>query len=251
MRIRLKSVSEALRAHGASVGQGALLGAVVLAFLYPTAVQSGKPGAAYSPSNLIALDPAARRDDQHAGQRVADFGSESPSADARTVANWIARVDDSQGEAFVVIDKKLAHLYLFNAQAQLQASSPVLLGSALGDDSVPGIGDRPINHVLPHERTTPAGRFVGERGRNARGEDVVWVDYDAAVSMHRVVTSNAAERRLERLATPSVIDNRISYGCINVPTAFYDLYIRPTFAAQFAVIYVLPDVAPIRQFFGM
>ena len=251
MRIRLKSDSTALRAYGAAVVQGALLGAVVLSFLYPTAVQSGKPQAAYSAGSSNAPGQAARHDEQPVSQRAADFGGESPSADARAVADWIARVDDSHGEAFVVIDKKLAHLYLFNARAQLQASSPVLLGSALGDDSVPGIGDRPIDHVLPHERTTPAGRFVGERGKNARGEDVVWVDYGAAVSMHRVVTSNAAEHRLERLATPSAEDNRISYGCINVPTAFYDLYIRPTFATQLAVIYVLPDVAPIRQFFGV
>ena len=233
------------------MAQGFLLGSAILASLYPSAVQSGKPDSAYLATGSIAFDPAARHHQQLSLQRVADFGSESPSSDARSVANWIARVDDSRGEAFVVIDKKLAHLYVFNAQAQLQASSPVLLGAALGDESVPGIGDRPIDRVLPHERTTPAGRFVGERGRNARGEDVVWVDYDAAVSMHRVVTSNAAEHRLERLATPSVSDNRISYGCINVPTAFYDLYIRPTFATRWAVIYVLPDVEPIRQFFGV
>jgi hypothetical protein len=76
--------------------------------------------------------------------------------------------------------------------------------------------------VLPQEKTTPAGRFIGEPGRNARGEDVIWVDYDAAVSMHRVITFNAAERRLERLKTPTIEDNRISYGCINIPVEFYE-----------------------------
>ena len=39
---------------------------------------------------------------------------------------------------------------------------------------------------------------------------MVWVDYDAAVSMHRVRTTNAAERRLARLASPGIDDNRIS-----------------------------------------
>jgi hypothetical protein len=103
--------------------------------------------------------------------------------------------------------------------------------------------------VAPFERTTPAGRFLAERGHNARGEDVVWVDYDAAVSMHRVITTNAAERRMERLATPSADDNRISYGCINVPAAFYERHVRPSFAVRNAVVYVLPDLRSLRQVF--
>ena len=44
---------------------------------------------------------------------------------------------------------------------------------------------------------------LSEPGRNLQGEDIVWVDYDAAVSMHRVRANNPAERRLERLARPA------------------------------------------------
>ena len=183
--------------------------------------------------------------------RAANFGVVTPSADARRLADWIALHDDSKSATFIVIDKRSALLYLFNGHAQLLATSPVLLGSALGDDTVPGIGDRPIALVRPEERTTPAGRFVAERGRNARGEDVVWVDYDAAVSMHRVVTSNAAERRLERLASPTASDNRISYGCINLPVAFYESHVKPAFASQSGVVYILPEKATIEQVFGL
>jgi hypothetical protein len=132
----------------------------------------------------------------------------------------------------------------------LLGSSSVLLGAASGDDSMPGIGSLPIADVLPGERTTPAGRFVAERGHNSRGEDVVWVDYDAAVSMHRVLTTNPAERRLERLASPSSYDKRISYGCINVPVAFYETYIRPTFANHRAVVYILPEFKSLEEVFG-
>jgi hypothetical protein len=130
------------------------------------------------------------------------------------------------------------------------ASTPVLLGSAPGDDSVPGIGSRPLAEVHPQERTTPAGRFVGERGRNALGEDVVWVDYAAAVSMHRVRLTNPEEHRLERLATPTIDDNRISYGCINVPVAFFETHIRPVFEARRALVYVLPETKSVEQVFG-
>ena len=183
-------------------------------------------------------------------QAVADFGAHAPSPDTRHLADWIAASHDHGGLAFVIIDKKKATAYVFDGRVRLQASSAVLLGSALGDDSAPGIGDKPIASLRPEERTTPAGRFLAERGRNLR-EDVVWVDYDAAVSMHRVLTSNPAERRLERLATPSIDDNRISSGCINLPVAFYETQVRPIFASGKAMVYVLPDVRSLKQVFGV
>ena len=172
----------------------------------------------------------------------ADFGTEQASPDARHIADWIAASGDSAHSEFVIVDKQFARVYVFDADARLRGSAPVLLGAARGDDSVADIGSRPIADVRPEERTTPAGRFVAERGRNASDEDVIWVDYDAAVSMHRVRTTNPAENRLERLATSTVEDNRISYGCINVPAAFYDSFIRPLFATHRTVVYVLPDV---------
>jgi len=182
--------------------------------------------------------------------RSADFGQASPSADARHIADWVADSRDNANADFIIVDKRDAKAYVFDAEARLRGASPVLLGSALGDDSVPGIGLRPIAEVRPEERTTPAGRFVAERGRNLQGEDVVWVDYDAAVSMHRVRTTKPSERRLERLATPTVDDNRISYGCINVPVAFYEAYVRPTVATRRAIVYVLPDIKPVQQVFN-
>lgn len=182
--------------------------------------------------------------------RLADFGDASPSPEARHVADWVADSRDNANAEFIIVDKRDARVYVFDADARLRGSSPVLLGAALGDESVPGIGTRPIAEVRPDERTTPAGRFVAERGRNLNGEDVVWVDYDAAVSMHRVRATNPVERRLERLATPTVDDNRISYGCINVPVAFYEAYVSPTVAAQRAIVYVLPEVKPVQQVFN-
>lgn len=182
----------------------------------------------------------------------ADFGAAEPDPQARHLADWVARVNDHQGQAFFLIDKQHATLYAFDAQARLQASTSVLLGAARGDDSVPGIGMRPIELIRPSERTTPAGRFVAEAGRNASGEDVVWVDHDAAVSMHRVRTTHHQERRAERLATATVDDNRISYGCINVPVAFYERHVRTVFAAsRTTIVYVLPETRSLEDQFGL
>ncbi len=182
----------------------------------------------------------------------AEFGAGMvASIQARQLADWIAATGDHAGAPFIIVDKKRASVFVFDANARLRAHSAVLLGAALGDDSVPGIGTRPMAQILPAERTTPAGRFVAERGRNMQGEDVVWVDYDAAVSMHRVRTGNVVERRAERLATPTIDDNRISYGCINVPVAFYENFIQPIFATRKAIVYVLPDDKPMEEVFGM
>jgi hypothetical protein len=184
-------------------------------------------------------------------KQFASLGAHTVSPEVHQLADWIAGTRDAAGGNFVIVDKKNARVYVFDAEARLHAASPVLLGAAHGDDSVPGIGTRPIPLVRPEERTTPAGRFIGEPGHNATGEDIVWVDYDAAVSMHRVRATNPKERRLERLASPSSADNRISYGCINVPAEFYDRHIQPAFAGKRGVVYVLPEIKSIEQVFGV
>lgn len=220
------------------IRRGALLGIAVLALLLPPHQLAPRQGPAVA-SAASGQPP-----------RLPDLGSAATSDDTRLLAHWVVETGDNAGMAFVVIDKKAAQLHLFDAAARLSASTPVLLGSAQGDDTVPGIGLRPIEEVRPEERTTPAGRFLGIRGRNHTGEDVVWVDHDAAVSMHRVRTTQPRERRLQRLASPSVADKRISYGCINVPAAFFDAHIAPTFATRRAVIYVLPEQKTLQQVFG-
>jgi hypothetical protein len=181
--------------------------------------------------------------------RAANFGTESASPEARYVANWVVHSGDSAGLPFAIVDKNDARLFVFSAAGMLYAATPVLIGSAIGDGSVPGIGARPIHGVLPEERTTPAGRFLAEPGRNTLGEDVVWVDYDNAVSMHRVRATDPQERRLERLDSNSAVDNRVSYGCINIPVAFYDAVIRPVFGVGRGVVYVLPEVEPLHANF--
>ena len=181
----------------------------------------------------------------------ANFGREPASRDTRLVADWAVDSGDNQDMPFLIVDKRNAKLFVFDSVGQLRGAAPVLLGLARGDDSVPGIGERKLADVKPSERTTPAGRVVAEAGRNAQGEDIVWIDYDAAVSMHRVRANNPTERRLQRLASPTPDDHRISYGCINVPAAFYDALVSPVFHDAQGVVYVLPETRPARQVFAL
>lgn len=178
--------------------------------------------------------------------RLADFRNEKPTPEARRMADWALTSGDHQGKAFVIVDKKKARVYVFDPAGRLKDSAPALLGSAIGDDSAPGIGDKPLADVLPQEKTTPAGRFVAEIGMSTRGEDVVWVDYGAAVSMHRVLN---VKERLVSLASPAIADKRMSYGCVNLPPDFYEKVLRPA-AGTGSVIYILPETRPLEATFA-
>lgn len=179
----------------------------------------------------------------------ADFKGEERSWNAQSVANWVVHSGDNHGMPFVIIDKVDAKVFVFHADGQIRGAAPVLLGLGRGDESAPDIGERKLSDISPEERITPAGRFVASLGYNFNGKDVLWVDYDEALSLHRVVTSNPKERRLERLATPTPLDNRISFGCINVPERFYNEVVSPAFAGTYGVVYVLPEVRSNKEVF--
>ena len=180
----------------------------------------------------------------------ANFGGEIASADARHIADWVVDSRDNGRRPFVIVDKVKAKVFVFDTEGNLSGAAPALLGLALGDDAVPGIGKRKLATIRPEERTTPAGRFVSSTDRDVRGQEVLWVDYDAAVSMHRVVTSNVKERRLQRLGSASTVDRRISYGCINIPAKFYDTVLSPAFRGTDGIVYVLPDTRSISEVFA-
>lgn len=212
-----------------SVLLGLVIGSAALALLLPSirALQAPRAAAVAPPAPAL--------------QRQLDLGTQAVSADARLLAEAVVKRGDNGRLPFVLIDKREAQLLVFEASGRLLGATPILLGYAAGDDSVAGIGQRPIAEVKPSERTTPAGRFVAEPGRNTLGEDVIWVDYETAVSMHRVRLNDPKERRLERLASPHAADRRISYGCINLPVAFFDSMLWPTLRGKGGVVYVLPE----------
>lgn len=172
------------------------------------------------------------------------------SDETQEMVDWVRRSGDNQRLPYLIVDKKLARVFVFDAQGSLLGSTSALLGSARGDKSAPDIGQRKLSEIREHERTTPAGRFVAEMGRNLKGEDILWVDYDQALSLHRVITSNRAERRAQRLASPTHEDNRISYGCINVPAAFYERWVNSTFSMAGGIVYILPETQSLHSTFG-
>jgi hypothetical protein len=180
-----------------------------------------------------------------------DFGAHPASRDARYVAAWAMESADHHGLPFAVIDKKDARVYVFDGSGRLSGATPALLGQALGDLSLPGVGEHTQAGEVPlHERTTPAGRFVSAPGRNLSGEHVVWVDYAAAFAIHRLRAGASLRAREARLASATPEDNRASLGCVIVPAAFYDTVVQPMLGRSRAVVYVLPEMRPVREVFG-
>jgi hypothetical protein len=186
--------------------------------------------------------------------RRVDFAGAHPSADSRRLAEWVVASNDNNDLPFIIVDKLAAQLLMFDGHGTVTATTSVLLGRARGDDSPPGIGDRELSRITPAERITPAGRFVAWAGKNPHGQDILWIDYNAAVALHRatdVVPGLAQRDRLARLASTSLRDKRITYGCVNVSTEFYDRYVRPTFRGTKGIVYILPETRPVRDLFPM
>ena len=180
----------------------------------------------------------------------ANFLGETASTDTRRVADWVVATGDNDGLPFVVIDKIEAKVFVFDRVGRLRGATLALLGKARGDDTVLGIGTRKLSAIRPEERTTPAGRFVAVLGHDFE-QDILWIDYAASISLHRVVTGGPGDHRLQRLATTSPLDKRISYGCINVPVRFYDEVVREAFTGRSGIVYILPETKTIEGVFGI
>jgi hypothetical protein len=173
-----------------------------------------------------------------------------PSVAAARVIKWVAASKDNHSLPWAVVDKTNAALFLFDPQAKPLAVVPVLVGIAVGDEASPGVGSKSLADLGPAEKTTPAGRFLAKFGLPVSGERVLWVDYATSVALHPIPKDvGPHERRRERLLSPTPDDNRITFGCINVPKAFYSRVLSPDFRKKGGYVYVLPDTKPLEQVF--
>lgn len=179
-----------------------------------------------------------------------DFKGEQASAEARQLVRW-AVSGDARGKPFAIVDKKAARLYVFDARHRFVGASSVLIGQTPGDHTVDGVGERAaLGQVGPDERTTPAGRFESEPGRNHLGEANVWLDFDSAFAIHRVRPGPGLADRLARLRSATPADNRASLGCVVAPVDFYLGVVEPLLGRTRGVVYVLPEIRSIESVFA-
>jgi hypothetical protein len=204
-----------------------------------------QPATIRQPTPLdLATQPAAA-----AQSGPVDVALQSASDEVKRVARWVIQSGDNVRLPFLLIDKVNAQVFAFTPAGQLQGSAPVLLGMARGDRLL-APNTASMSQMTPQVRITPAGRFVSRLAIDSHKKELLVLDYDASISLHPVVKGTPKEHRAERLASPTSQDNRISFGCINVPPAFYSSIVSPTFANTSGIVYVLPETAPASQLFG-
>lgn len=192
----------------------------------------------------VAAPPAARR------PKLADFKQKPASPEVQYVAHWVLDSGDNGGMPYMIVDKVNAKVFVFDAGGHLKGADPALLGMTAGDRAAPGIGDQKVSAIRPEDRITPAGRFVASLAPDLQGDDILWIDYVSALAMHRLVKGKPDESRADRLLSATPKDNRISYGCINVPVSFFDNVVSPVFSRSSGIVYILPETGLAADLFG-
>ena len=195
------------------------------------------PAAPLDPALLPAVAaPAAPVDPLHAAP-----------AEVKEVVSWITSSSDNTRLPFLVIDKPNARVFAFDGAGQFQGDAPVLLGMGKGDRML--APSATMSQMPPHTRITPAGRFVSKLAKDAKGKELLVLDYKAAFSLHPVVKGQPWEHRADRLSSATAEDNRISFGCINVPVPFYNTVISPAFSSTHGIVYILPETSQASAMF--
>ena len=210
-------------------------GLAIAAFALPAAAAAQPLPPSVDADHAVQADTAAV-DAYVAGHPAAAPGSAdgSPSQAAMQVMRWVSASGDNGGLPFMIIDKTAGEVFAFDAEGQPVGKAPALTGITPGDDTVPGVGDRELSKIPVADRTTPAGRFRAKFGPASGHRSVLWVDYADSVSLHPVITANPKEHRLQRINSPAPDDNRITFGCINVPTHFTRKWSAPCSARRLA-----------------
>jgi hypothetical protein len=121
-----------------------------------------------------------------------------------------------------------------------------------------GVGDKalvsqdaPMSAMTPDKRITPAGRYLSRLVMDPHTKHpVLLIDGQNLITLHIVAKGTPAQRRAERLASLGSDDNRISFGCINVPPQFFEAIVDPDFRPAKGIVYILPEKTTAAQLFG-
>lgn len=168
------------------------------------------------------------------------------SEEVRKTVSWVKKNKDNRQLPYAIIDKKNAHIFVFNAKSKIVGHGPVLLGIAKADRIDPKTYKAPLSQIGKEDRVTPSGRYVSVLGPDHKGKEVLWVDTKYAVALHPVVNVPGQKRRT-RLQSVTPADNRITWGCINVSVPLFKNVVSPLFKPKAGIVYILPETAPLEK----
>lgn len=154
------------------------------------------------------------------------FDRMADTSEVRQLAQRAVFSQDHRGLPFLVVDKVRARLFAFDANGDLLASTPVLLGASHAD--------------APGSAATPAGRFEAYRPSQAPDGGLRWVSPNGELLLRGADSVLTPGRAMQRLASPQLEDRRISDGSLHVSPAFFQRYLAGL-RTQRSVAYVLPE----------
>lgn len=135
-------------------------------------------------------------------------------------ATELSDLIDSRTEFVIVADKTSGKLFVFNPISQTVIATPALYGKVISDvynKSDYNFGGKP-------KQVTPAGEFRSMKYYSKQLHEPITAiiqGTESFIAIHPVWLGNPEQHRAERLNTPSGNDNRITNGCINIPSDFY------------------------------
>lgn len=169
-----------------------------------------------------------------------DLNASNASEAVRQTIDWVEDNRDNKKLPFAVIDKKNSGVFVFDQKGKFVAAGPVLLGISKKDRIDPKTLNYRLSQITADKRVTPSGRYTAVIGKDHRGKELLWVDYEYAIALHPVANVPGQNRRT-RLKTKTHKDNRITWGCINVSPILFKTVISPIFKERGGIVYVLPE----------
>lgn len=159
------------------------------------------------------------------------------SQTADVVNSWVTQTKDNAGQKYIIADKATGEIHIMDGKGNVLATAPALYGSKIGDGMT--VGETPAGIFTLTQESAPSS-YGGDLQHfaDAPNGDIY--------AIHRVLTNNPKQNRLGRLASKTGDDNRISLGCINIPTAVYDQHLASGFQGK---LYILPDQKDLNQVF--
>jgi len=171
----------------------------------------------------------------------------SPNARKIYLYSFTNMLDSS----YVIVDKPRATMYLIGKDRKLITSMPVLLGQMKGE--MENLADSDSN--IAYQATTPTGKYtMGQKGTGRLGQYFSSiVSSDSVLYKGKIFTIHGSdnlaihitypgelEKRTRALETPTVDDNRLSWGCINLSEENYDKYAKNNFF-EGEFLFIIPD----------
>lgn len=186
---------------------------------------------------------------------------ERPKVDFKNVAvpGYIQQVADNRMRAnpnkpIAIVDKQMGLTYVIDANGVLAGKSASLTGKTKGDvRSEAAKKTANVESIAEKDKVTEAGMFDASVKNVPHYGNVITLQIfdNYSIAMHPTYLGAPAEQRQARLESATPEDNRISFGCINVPNEFMQNVVFkaiPKGVKSFPIV-VIPESKSIQEFF--